>query len=128
MKDGCGGGAIDTPWKFLNWHGAVSGGQFNGTGPFGSGMCSDFSLPHCHHHGPQGSDPYPAEGTTGCPQVSESPACPKKCDSSATAPHNVFSDDKYSFDGNVKNYDTVEAIATAIYNDGPVEAAFDVYS
>ena len=28
-------------------------------------MCTDFTLPHCHHHGPQGDDPYPAEGEPG---------------------------------------------------------------
>jgi hypothetical protein len=26
----------------------------------------------------------------------DSPSCPKKCDSNATAPHNVFADDKYA--------------------------------
>ena len=35
--DGCNGGQIDTPWTFLQHHGAVSGGQYNGTGPFGTG-------------------------------------------------------------------------------------------
>ena len=64
---GCEGGQIDTPWTFMTHHGAVSGGQYNGTGAFGKGFCSAFSLPHCHHHGPQGDDPYPAEGKPGCP-------------------------------------------------------------
>ena len=32
---GCQGGQIDTPWTFLNHHGAVSGGQYNDTGLFG---------------------------------------------------------------------------------------------
>jgi hypothetical protein len=35
--------------------------------PFQEGFCSPFSLPHCHHHGDSGTDPYPAEGTDGCP-------------------------------------------------------------
>ena len=31
--------------------------------PFdGEGYCASFSLPHCHHHGPQRDDPYPDEG------------------------------------------------------------------
>merc|ERR1719443_376600 len=74
-SNGCGGGDISTPWrhmKFAEFFGGpavVSGGQYQGTGPFGPGFCSDFSLPHCHHHGPQGDDPYPAEGTKGCPNV-----------------------------------------------------------
>ena len=33
----------------------------------------------CHHHGPQGSDLYPAEGKPGCPSE-KSPKGPKKCD------------------------------------------------
>ena len=36
--------------------------------PSGEFLCSDFSLPHCHHHGPHGSDPNPTEGKPGCPQ------------------------------------------------------------
>ena len=47
------GGQIDEPWDYIKQNGAVSGGQYQGTGPFGKGLCSDFSLPHCHHHGPQ---------------------------------------------------------------------------
>merc|ERR1712003_582003 len=53
--DGCNGGFVDEPWDYIRLHGAVSGGQFQGTGPFGKGFCRDYSLPHCHHHGPQGS-------------------------------------------------------------------------
>ena len=78
--NGCNGGMIDTPWTFFQHHGAVSGGQYKGSGPFGSGFCADFSLPHCHHHGPQGDDPYPAEGKKGCPSE-KSPKGPKKCGS-----------------------------------------------
>merc|ERR1719247_2961678 len=101
---GCNGGQITSPWSFIKkgglfgGKGVVSGGQYQGSGPFGKGFCSDFSLPHCHHHGPQGKDPYPAEGKPGCPSQS-SPACPKACDSSAAAPHNQFSSDKYTFSG-----------------------------
>merc|ERR1712087_719267 len=61
-RDGCGGGMIYAPWQYIMNIGAVSGGQYQGTGPFGSGLCADYTLPHCHHHGPQGDDPYPAEG------------------------------------------------------------------
>ena len=59
-SDGCGGGQIDTPWSYILTQGAVTGGQQtyagNGTDPdpfADSGLCSQFSLPHCHHHGPQ---------------------------------------------------------------------------
>merc|ERR1712184_160532 len=90
--------------------GAVSGGQYQGTGPFGKGLCSDFSMPHCHHHGPQGSDPYPAEGEPGCASQT-SPACPTTCDATASAEHNIFANDKYTFRNN--NWFGLGSIATA---------------
>ena len=100
----------------------MTGGQVGGTGPFGKGYCSDFSLPHCHHHGPQGNDPYPAEGAQGCPQQS-SPSCPRKCDSSAKAPHNSFKSDKWTFSGGVKSASGEKEIQKAIMEGGPVETA-----
>merc|ERR1719375_367294 len=123
--DGCDGGQIDTPWDYISRTGAVSGGQYQGTGPFGKGMCSDFSLSHCHHHGPQGKDPYPAEGAPGCPHES-SPSGPKTCDSDAKAPHNDFDDDKYTFSGRTQSASGPAAIKQAIMQGGPVETAFTV--
>lgn len=133
--DGCNGGDIETPWnhmKFGGWlpwssgPGAVTGGQYKGTGPFGSGMCSDFSLPHCHHHGPQRDDPYPPEGAAGCPSAS-SPSCPTECDSTAKAPHNNFKQDKLGFKGDLLSLSGEESIAQAIMEGGPMETAFTVY-
>jgi len=124
--DGCNGGQIDTPWTFLQHHGAVSGGQYQGSGPFGKGFCSDFSLPHCHHHGPQGNDPYPAEGKPGCPNE-KSPKGPKKCDAEASGDHKEYGTDKYSFNGTVITARHEKGIQKAIMAGGPVETAFDVY-
>lgn len=130
--NGCNGGDIVTPWvhmKFNWWYGGrgvVSGGQYHGTGPFGAGMCSDFSLPHCHHHGPQRNDPYPDEGAPGCPSQS-SPQCPSQCDSTAKAPHNDFKNDKVGFTGELLKVSGEDAIAQAILEGGPVETAFTVY-
>jgi cathepsin B len=128
-QDGCNGGTLDTPWNFIQRTGVVTGNQFNNTGGNfdGESFCSSFSLPHCHHHGPQGNDPYPAEGTPGCPAVHSSPACPAKCDPSATAPHANFTGDAYSYHGTVYHYGGEDTIAQAIMTDGPVEAAFTVY-
>jgi len=117
--DGCDGGMIDTPWSYIKSTGAVSGGQYQGTGPFGKGLCSDFSLPHCHHHGPQGKDPYPAEGKPGCPSES-SPAGPTKCDSTAKAPHDDFKKDKYSYNGKTQTASGEKAIQQMIMAGGPV--------
>jgi len=124
--NGCDGGQIDAPWSYIKRTGLVTGGQINGTGPFGGGFCSAFDMPHCHHHGPQGNDPYPAEGTTGCPNQ-RSDSCPRSCDSSAVSPHNQFDDDKYHFDGRVASYEGEEEIMQAIQTYGPVETAFTVY-
>ena len=125
--NGCGGGQISTPWSYIARTGAVTGGQYQGSGPFGSGFCSDFTLPHCHHHGPQGSDPYPAEGDPGCPSE-RSPQCPKSCDSSAAGSHASFSDDKYTFSGRTQSASGEADIQQMIMEGGPVETAFTVYT
>merc|ERR1712139_338993 len=132
MSMGCNGGQISSPWSYMKkgglfgGKGAVSGGQYQGSGPFGKGLCSDFSMPHCHHHGPQGDDPFPAEGTKGCPQQ-KSQQCPKSCDSAATSPHNDFKKDKWSFSGETGSASGEKGIAQAIMAGGPVETAFTVY-
>jgi len=128
-RSGCNGGQLYTAWRRIKSAGLVTGGMYNNTGAMGGGWCSAFSLPHCHHHGPQGNDPYPAENTKGCPNVVRSPVCPRKCDRDAKAPHNDFDKDKYSFSGAVTIHPSdAEAIQRAIMSDGPVEAAFTVYA
>jgi cathepsin B len=129
--DGCGGGMLGDAWEYIQQEGVATGGQYHGTGPFGKGLCSDFSLPHCHHHGPQGKDPFPGEGKPGCPVVGEgdSPACPTKCDAGAKAPYDSFKTQRYTFKGEVNQVDPdPDAIAREIMTNGPVEAAFDVMS
>lgn len=128
---GCDGGQLGQAWDYIQSSGLVTGGQNKGIGPFGNGYCSEFSLPHCHHHGPvgHGGDPYPSEGSAGCPSVSTSPSCPTKCDADAKSPHNDFSSDKYSFKGQIQTMPSdADAIAQAIMQGGPVECAFTVYS
>merc|ERR1711865_125177 len=125
--DGCDGGDINSPWDYISETGAVTGGQYQGTGPFGKGLCLDFSLPHCHHHGPQGKDPYPAEGAAGCPSE-HSPATPKKCDADAEGAHSDFTSDKYTFSGQTQSAQGPSQIKQAIMTGGPVETAFTVYS
>merc|ERR1711959_703262 len=125
MSMGCNGGQITSPWSYIKkgglfgGKGAVSGGQYQGSGPFGKGMCSDFSLPHCHHHGPQGSDPYPAEGAPGCPHEN-SPAGPKACDSGSKL---TFAQDKYSYNGQTVTANGAAEIQKAIMAGGPMEVA-----
>merc|ERR1711865_504329 len=69
FSSGCNGGQISTPWSYIKSRGVVTGGNYNATGPMGGGFCSAFSLPHCHHHGPQRDDPYPASGVTQVQQM-----------------------------------------------------------
>jgi len=80
----------------------------------------------CHHHGPQGSDPYPAEGKPGCPSE-KSPKGPKKCDAGATGEHKEYSTDKFSFNGTAMTAQGEKGIQHAIMAGGPVETAFSVY-
>ena len=82
-------------------------GQNNNTGPFEAlGTCTPFSLPHCFHHGPSNTSPYPAEGTPGCPTINagQSPKCPTECsNSNAKAPYNDFKTGRYGFEGTVQS-------------------------
>jgi len=128
-SNGCNGGTLLTPWEYIKNHGLASGAD-QGNGTYDDmGFCSKFTLPHCHHHGPQGDDPYPDEGTPGCPPVTKSPACPTKCDSTAIAPHNVMTQDYYTFEGTVSVYpNDADTIASHILEYGPAECAFTVYS
>mmetsp|Transcript_19735 Transcript_19735/g.45644 ORF Transcript_19735/g.45644 Transcript_19735/m.45644 type:complete len:369 (-) Transcript_19735:306-1412(-) len=135
---GCNGGSLYTPWSFIKSDGVVTGGQYlddiakdQGIAPSdpfdGEGYCASFSLPHCFHHGPENTSPYPAEGDEGCPSVHISPRGPKACDENSTIAD--YKSDKYSFSGHVTAFPNSEAtIQTAIMTDGPVEAAFTVYS
>jgi len=123
--DGCDGGDIVSPWEHIK-RGTVTGGQFDSTGPMGAGFCSNWPFGHCHHHGPQRDDPYPAEGKPGCPHRS-SPECPRKCDAKATGSHKDFEADKWSFSGEVLQVGGANAIAKLIMEGGPVETAFSVY-
>jgi cathepsin B len=129
--DGCDGGDPADAWHYISKFGLATGGQVNQTGPFGGrGLCSSFSLPHCHHHGPKhhGGDPYPSEGTKGCPLPKASPQCPSRCDAGSKAPYSDFRGYRFKFNGYVQTYDNdADTIALAILQGGPLEASFDVY-
>merc|ERR550514_658698 len=126
-SNGCGGGYINVPWDYISNYGVVSGGQNQGLGPFGDGFCSSFSLPHCHHHGPIGDDPYPEEGAGVCTKKS-SPGGPTACDDSAKEEHSDFAGDKYWYDGQTVSTQGETNIQQAIMAGGPMEVAFTVYA
>jgi len=128
--NGCGGGQITTPWSYIKRNGVVTGGLYkNSEGQESgfSGFCSDYSLPHCHHHGPQGDDPWPAEGQPGCPSA-HSPPAPKKCDSTASDAHANFAADKITYSGSTETASGEQHIQQMIMEGGPVETAFTVYT
>jgi len=125
--DGCDGGQISTPWSYIKRTGVVTGGQNKGIGPFGSGFCSAFSLPHCHHHGPTRQGDYPPEGSAGCPNA-KSPKGPKACDADATGEHKDFASDKYTYDGLTHTASGAADIKQFMMEGGPCEVAFSVYS
>jgi len=126
----CDGGYSSDPWLHVSDTGIVTGGQFNNSGPFAKeGFCSSFSLPHCHHHGPQRGDPYPKEGTKGCPEVDESPKCPNKCDSGSKTGYNNWKKDRYKIKEKlIQVFKTdPDQIASSIMKHGSVSATFTVY-
>jgi len=128
--NGCGGGQISTPWTYISSKGVVTGGLYKnseGQDTGFKGMCSDFSLPHCHHHGPTKNDPWPAEGTPGCPSE-HSPQGPTTCDPTASPAHSSFAADKITFAGRPVSASGEQAIQQMIMEAGPVETAFTVYS
>ena len=131
--DGCNGGSPNMAWDYIMKKGIVSGKQQKFTAskgpdpdPFaGDSTCSDFSLPHCHHHGPIRDDPFPPEGSPGCPQQ-KSPKGPKACDADSKL---KYESDKYTFTGGVKMVGMNETYLQAeIMANGPVTVAFTVYS
>jgi len=134
QRSGCNGGQLDTPWEFFKNTGVVTGTQQledvadSPSDPFdGMNLCSAFSLPHCFHHGPENTSPYPAEGDEGCATQS-TPRGPTSCDSTADSPNADFKSNKYSFKGTVEFFpNDVATIQNAIMTNGPVETAFTVY-
>lgn len=134
LSDGCNGGTLLEPWLYMremllphrHGRGVVTGGEYDNTGPYGGGWCSKFSKPHCHHHGPSGDDPYPEEGSEGCPSQESSPG-PSRCDSDSQVPHSNYAQDKITFKGHVVQVDGEEAMQREIMRGGPMEVSYTVY-
>ncbi|KAI8776959.1 cathepsin B, partial [Biomphalaria glabrata] len=109
---GCQGGYPSAAWNFYQETGLVSGGQYNS-----SEGCRPYTIPACEHHvvgklPPCGPEEYPT------------PECKKQCESSYKIPYKA---DKHF---GVKTYTVSgeENIMQELIENGPVEAAFSVYS
>lgn len=111
--DGCNGGDPYAAMVYWKDTGIVSGGQYGS-----KKGCRPYSLQKCEHHVP---GPLP-----NCDKFHfNTPSCDKHCESSYNVTYNKdlhFAKEVYQVRGGVKN------IMKEIYENGPVEAAFDVYS
>ncbi|EGD73478.1 cathepsin B [Salpingoeca rosetta] len=109
--DGCNGGYPAAAWEYWKNQGIVTGGQYDS-----NQGCQPYSLAKCEHH------------TTGpykpCGDIVPTPACKRSCRQG----YNVtYPNDKH-FGASSYGVRGVDQIATEIMTNGPVEAAFTVYS
>ncbi|XP_068706440.1 cathepsin B-like [Montipora foliosa] len=109
---GCNGGFPEEAWFYWQQKGLVTGGQYDS-----NKGCQPYQIPSCDHHVKGHLKP--------CGSVLPTPPCERKCE----AGYNVsYSDDKKYGKSGYSVGSSVEAIATEIMTNGPVEAAFTVYS
>ncbi|CAH3896262.1 cathepsin B [Pieris brassicae] len=107
---GCNGGMPTLAWEYWKHFGIVSGGNYNS-----SQGCLPYQIPPCEHHVP--GDRLPCNGDTSTPK------CVRKCqDSSSYKEDKRYGKHVYSVRGGE------EHIRAELYKNGPVEAAFTVYS
>lgn len=109
---GCHGGFPGAAWSYWVRDGIVSGGNY------GSDQgCQPYEIPACEHHSngtrpPCGGDP-------------KTPKCEKKCQSSYKI---SYKDDLHYGEKSYSIEEDENKIKQEIYKNGPVEAAFSVYS
>ncbi|XP_069106851.1 cathepsin B-like [Argopecten irradians] len=110
---GCDGGFPGAAWSYFKRVGVVSGGQY------GSHQgCRPYTIKPCEHH------------TTGDRQpcskaIKPTPKCNETCESNYQVSYNS---DKHYGATSYSISNDVSDIQTEIYNNGPVEGAFTVYS
>ncbi|MCI3325462.1 cathepsin B family protein [Escherichia coli] len=109
--DGCDGGFPAAAWQYFVRDGIVTGGQYNT-----HEGCQPYLIPACDHH-VVGKLP-PCQGET------KTPTCSKKCEANY---NNTYSGDKH-FGSKTYSVRGEENIMEELYTNGPVEAAFTVYS
>lgn len=116
VGNGCHGGFLPDAWKWLVDMGVVTGGEYHGGGPFGTGLCSNYCNP------PKIVEPF----TPSC-ELNQGQACPTKCDADAKPPHNNFNQDKFGFVGGVETPGNEADIQQSMMTGGPVTALMDLY-
>jgi len=105
--DGCNGGYPSAAWQYWVDSGIVEEG------------CYPYPFPSCDHHIPTSSNPCPSKEYSN-------PPCPGKCMNSSWAGPAWKSDKHHG--ASAYGVQGVKQIMTEIQQNGPVEAAFDVYA
>lgn len=110
--DGCNGGYPESAWSFYQENGLVTGGQY-GT----MQGCRPYSIKPCEHH---------VNGTRlPCTGEGETPKCERTCETNYKT---SYADDEHKGSSTYNVERKAESIMQEIYKNGPVEAAFSVYS
>ncbi|PVD32580.1 hypothetical protein C0Q70_08022 [Pomacea canaliculata] len=109
--DGCDGGFPSAAWVYFDRDGIVTGGPYNS-----SQGCQPYEIPACDHHVVGHLKP--------CQGESQTPACSKKCEANYNS---TFEKDKH-FGARSYSVRGETRIMEELYTNGPVEAAFTVYS
>jgi len=115
---GCSGGYLPSAWHYLTTTGVVTGGNYNDSTT--RSWCQKYSLPNCDHH--EGGQYQLCSARPEYP----TPTCTQQCDAT-TLYSTPYDKDHHVFASAYSIAPDVTAIATEIYTNGPVEAAFTVY-
>ncbi|XP_067667061.1 cathepsin B-like [Haliotis asinina] len=108
---GCNGGFPAAAWKYYEKDGIVTGGQYGS-----KEGCQPYLLAKCDHHVPGKYGP--------CTGDAKTPKCEKKCE----AGYNITYENDKHYGSRSYSVRGVDQIMAEIYKNGPVEAAFTVYS
>jgi cathepsin B len=109
---GCNGGFPGAAWSFWHKSGIVTGGLY------GSSVgCQPYEIAPCEHH---------VNGTRGpCAEGGKTPKCHRDCEKSYSKAYDA---DKTYGDASYSVKQDVKQIQMELMKNGPVEAAFTVYS
>ena len=108
---GCNGGYPSAAFSYWKSKGVPTGGLYGDTQ-----TCQPYFLPSCQHHGQGSGEP--------CPATVDTPECKKTCQDGYPK---TFDEDLTFGSSAYSVQDSEEAIMTEIYDNGSVEAAFEVY-
>lgn len=110
--NGCNGGFPGAAWDYFKEKGIVTGGQFHS-----NQGCQPYKIPACDHHVPGHLKPCGKD-------IEPTPECSHKCEDGYKLSYNKdkhYGKSSYSVEGETE-------IMKELYTNGPVEAAFTVYS